>query len=93
MIVDDDPAPRRIHNMLSADRQIEIVRECSNGKTREAVQLLSPDLVFLDVEMPGIDGFSVLEALAPERIPAIILLRRMTSTRSEHSKYMRWTIC
>src|SRR4029077_6779774 len=40
----------------------------------EAIQLHSPDLVFLDVEMPGIDGFGVLEALPPDRIPTVIFV-------------------
>src|SRR6266576_2763237 len=76
LIVDDESLAReRLHDMLSTDPQIQIIAECGNGQEAiDAIQLHSPDLVFLDVEMPGIDGFGVLEALPPERIPTIIFV-------------------
>ena len=76
LIVDDESLAReRIRDMLAGHPQIEILAECANGRDAiEAIQSLSPDLVFLDVEMPGIDGFGVLEALQPERIPTIIFV-------------------
>src|SRR5436190_19256622 len=76
LIVDDESLAReRLHDILASDSQIQIIAECSNGKEAiEAIQLHSPDLVFLDVEMPGIDGFGVLEALPPDRIPTIIFV-------------------
>jgi len=76
LIVDDESLAReRIRNMLASDPQIEIISECGNGQDAiEAIQLHSPDLVFLDVEMPGIDGFSVLDALPRERIPTIVFV-------------------
>ena len=76
VIVDDESLAReRISNMLAADPLIEIIAECANGQDAiEAIQLHSPDLVFLDVEMPGVDGFAVLEALSPGRIPTIIFV-------------------
>ena len=76
LIVDDESLAReRLRNMLATDPAIQIIGECSNGQDAiEAIQALSPDLVFLDVEMPGIDGFGVLEALPAERIPTIIFV-------------------
>jgi len=76
LIVDDESLAReRIRDMLASDPAIEIVSECANGdEAIEAIQRLSPDLVFLDVEMPGVDGFAVLDGLPPDRIPTIIFV-------------------
>jgi len=76
LVVDDESLAReRLCDMLAADPQIEIIAECANGQEAiEAIQLHSPDLVFLDVEMPGIDGFGVLDALPPESIPTTIFV-------------------
>src|ERR1051325_9349392 len=76
MIVDDEPLARKfIRRLLEGEDDAQIVGECRNGK--EAVHALSeksPDLVFLDVQMPEMDGFDVLEALGAERIPAVIFV-------------------
>src|SRR5437762_2534284 len=76
LIVDDESLAReRIRDMLACDPEIEIVAECANGEEAiAAIQQYSPHLVFLDVEMPGIDGFSVLEALPRELTPAIVFV-------------------
>jgi len=76
LVIDDESLAReRIRDMLACDPQIEIIAECANGKDAiEAIQLHAPDLIFLDVEMPGIDGFGVLEALPPEGMPTIIFV-------------------
>jgi len=76
LIADDESLAReRVRDMLASDPQIEIIAECLNGQEAiEAIQQYSPDLVFLDVEMPGIDGFAVLEALPPNQIPTIIFV-------------------
>lgn len=72
IIVDDEPPARELlKEYLGEVDEIEVVAERGNG--REAVQAINeeaPDLVFLDVQMPGLDGFDVLERL--ERIPTII---------------------
>lgn len=76
VIVDDEPIARRgIRQLLAGHEDVEIAGEARNGK--EAVRLLralAPDLVFLDVQMPEIDGFAVLRQIAPERLPAIIFV-------------------
>ncbi len=76
LIVDDEPLAReRIRDILETDPEIEILGECAGGEEAiEAIERQTPDLVFLDVEMPGKDGFAVLEELGPERIPAIIFV-------------------
>jgi len=76
LIVDDEPLARRgIRAHLKEERDVEVISECSNG--REAVRAIeseSPDLVFLDVQMPELDGFGVIEAINVERLPAIIFV-------------------
>ncbi|MBX2977977.1 MAG: response regulator transcription factor [Flavobacteriales bacterium] len=66
IIVDDEPAARaRIARLLAHDPGIEVLRECSNGtEALECIQKCRPDLLFLDVQMPGMDGFQVMEQLA-----------------------------
>ncbi|MEO8348854.1 MAG: LytTR family DNA-binding domain-containing protein, partial [Acidobacteriota bacterium] len=56
-------------------QELEVIGECGNGvEAAEAIRRLKPDLVFLDVQMPGLDGFGVLEALSPDEIPAIVFV-------------------
>ncbi len=76
LIVDDEPLARRgVSLRLSRFPDIEIVGECSDGKHAvESILELSPDLVFLDIQMPGMDGFDVLAALSAEILPAVIFL-------------------
>ncbi|HXG94601.1 MAG TPA: LytTR family DNA-binding domain-containing protein [Blastocatellia bacterium] len=76
LIVDDEPLAReRLRDMLKGDSQIEVIAECANGHDAiETILKHMPDLVFLDVEMPGMDGFAVLEAIDPDNLPAIIFV-------------------
>lgn len=74
LIVDDEPAARRgIRLLAEADPSVAVVGECADGEeaVRE-IQRLQPDLVFLDIQMPGLDGFQVLERLTLPRLPYII---------------------
>jgi two-component system LytT family response regulator len=76
LIVDDERlARRRVREMLQSDRDIEVVGEPANGPDAVmAVRESNPDLMFLDVQMPGMDGFEVLNALRDERIPMIVFI-------------------
>jgi two-component system, LytTR family, response regulator len=75
LIVDDEPVARRgLRNKLKDAADIEIIGEAGNG--RDAVETIiqkRPDLVFLDVQMPLLDGFRVLENLDPESLPPAIV--------------------
>ncbi|HZT04800.1 MAG TPA: LytTR family DNA-binding domain-containing protein [Steroidobacteraceae bacterium] len=76
IIVDDEPLAReRLRRLLAADAEIEVVRECRNGG--EAITTLrqtSVDLVLLDIEMPGINGFAVIREIGAEQMPAVIFV-------------------
>jgi two-component system LytT family response regulator len=76
LIVDDEPLSRRkIREFLKEDREIEIVGECGNGpEAVSAVREVTPDLLFLDVQMPGMNGFTVLEELREQRLPFVIFV-------------------
>lgn len=74
LIVDDEPLAREyVRNLLKSDREIKIVGECGDGLS--ALRFIAenrPDLVFLDVQMPEMDGFALLKKLGAARLPAII---------------------
>ncbi len=76
LIVDDEPLARRnLRLLLEKDPQIEILDECRNGREAvKAINALSPDLIFLDIQMPEMDGFDVLERVGAEHIQAIIFV-------------------
>jgi two-component system LytT family response regulator len=76
LIVDDEPPARELIAMLLRDEpDVEVVGECANGRSAvAAIERFSPDLVFLDVQMPGLDGFGVLAKLPPERWPLVVFV-------------------
>jgi two-component system, LytTR family, response regulator len=75
LIVDDEPLARRGVAIRLAEFDVEIVGECGDGNDAfEKILQLSPDVVFLDVQMPGMDGFEVLRNLPQESLPTIIFL-------------------
>jgi two-component system LytT family response regulator len=76
LIADDEPLAReRLRKLLSAEPQIDLIGECSNGREAvEAIRKESPDLVFLDVQMPELDGFGVLQELEKSERPAVIFV-------------------
>jgi two-component system LytT family response regulator len=76
LIVDDEPLARRgVVLRLRRFRDVEVVGECADGASAvRKIGELSPDLVFLDVQMPGMGGFDVLRALPRESLPAVIFL-------------------
>ena len=76
LVVDDEPPARHgLTRMLAAHRDITVVGESRNGSEAvRAIRAVRPDLVFLDVEMPGLDGFGVLRALAPGPLPLVVFV-------------------
>jgi len=76
LIVDDMPLAReRIRMILGADPEIEIIGECADGdEAVEAIKNLKPEFVFLDVQMPGLDGFSVVEKIGVEKMPVVVFV-------------------
>ena len=76
LVVDDEPLAREmIREMLEDDSEVEIVGECANGREAiEAIRSSAPDLVFLDIQMPELGGFEVLESLEPKATPYVIFV-------------------
>jgi len=76
LIVDDEPLARhRLRRMLRQYPGIEVVGECADGMAAlRAVQECSPDLLLLDIQMPGLDGFGVVEGLVPDSLPIIVFV-------------------
>ena len=76
LVVDDEPIARRgVRRELGRDAEVEIVGECANG--RDAVAFIreqAPDLVFLDLQMPELDGFGVVEQVGVERMPPVVFV-------------------
>lgn len=76
LIVDDEPRARTtLRVQLEPQPDFEVVAEAANG--REAIDMIrehAPDLVFLDIKMPGISGFDVLRALDPEELPFVVFV-------------------
>jgi two-component system LytT family response regulator len=76
LIADDEPlARKRIKSLLADVPDAEVVAECANGReTVEAIRLHAPDVVFLDIQMPELDGFGVVQHAGQVPIPAIIFV-------------------
>jgi two-component system, LytTR family, response regulator len=76
IIVDDEPPARRnLRALLKAVPDVELVKECGNGRDAvTSIRALKPELVFLDVQMPEMDGFEVLEHLTDQPLPIIIFV-------------------
>ena len=76
LIADDEPAARRgVRQLLSAFPEFEVAGECRNGaEVLATLDTSPPDVVFLDIQMPGIDGFEVIKRRTVERMPAVVFL-------------------
>ncbi len=83
MIIDDEPLSRRgVRARLRKMPDVQIVGECGDGTSGvEGILKLEPDLIFLDVQMPGMDGFGVLRALPTEHLLSVIFL----TAQEEHA--------
>jgi two-component system, LytTR family, response regulator len=76
LLVDDEALSRRgLELRLRVANDIDIVGQCSNGREAlEAIRQQRPDLVFLDIQMPGLSGFDVLAELQPHELPLIVFV-------------------
>jgi two-component system, LytTR family, response regulator len=76
LIADDEPAARRgVRQLLAAFPEFEVVGECRNGaEALAALSASAADVIFLDIQMPGIDGFEVIRRRTPERMPEVVFL-------------------
>ena len=76
LIIDDEALARqRLATLLRDHAQVEVVGQCADGKTAvETIEALKPDFVFLDVQMPELDGFEVVETLGTAQMPLFIFV-------------------
>ena len=76
LIADDEPAARRgVRQLLAAFPEFVVAGECRNGaEVLAALETSTPDVLFLDIQMPGIDGFEVIRRRTVERMPAVVFL-------------------
>lgn len=76
LLVDDEPlARKRIRSLLEKRSDVEIIGECRDGiEAIKAIQELEPDLVFLDIQMPEIDGFEVIEKVGVDQMPQVVFV-------------------
>jgi two-component system LytT family response regulator len=76
LIVDDEALARTaLLRLLKRERDVNVIGQCSDGESAvQAIRQMQPDLVFLDVQMPEMDGFQVVEAIGAEQMPATIFV-------------------
>lgn len=76
LIADDEPAARKgVRQLLGSYADFVVAGECRDGaEVLAALDYVKPDLVFLDIQMPGIDGFEVIRRRTPERMPLVVFL-------------------
>jgi two-component system LytT family response regulator len=76
IVVDDEPLGReRVSMFVSARHDIRLLAECADGHTAiHTIRALKPDIVFLDVQMPGMDGLEVVRMIGPDHMPATIFI-------------------
>ena len=76
LIADDEPAARRgVRQLLASFHSFEVVGECRDGaEVLASLDALHPDVVFLDIQMPGLSGFDVIRRRTPDHMPAVVFL-------------------
>ena len=68
-------ARERILGLLAQEQDVEVVGQCADGvQAVSAIQQLSPELVFLDVQMPAVDGFGVIKQVGPDKMPMVVFV-------------------
>jgi len=84
LVVDDEPLSReRVRSLLAGRENVDVIGECANGLDAvTAIEAYAPELVFLDVEMPELDGLAVVEAIDPERCPQVVFV-------TAHDQYLQ----
>jgi len=83
-VVDDEPPGReRVRSLLEGRENVDVIGECENGiDAVRAIETHTPDLVFMDVEMPELNGLAVVEAIDPDRCPQVVFV-------TAHDKYLQ----
>jgi two-component system LytT family response regulator len=75
VVVDDEPLARQaVAALLAADGEVALAGEASGADAVDLVARARPDILFLDIQMPGLDGFGVLERLGPDAMPAVVFV-------------------
>ena len=76
VVVDDEPlARKRLDKLLQEDEEIEVLKFCANGQEAiNAIENENPDLLFLDIQMPEINGFEVLQNIEQDKVPLVIFV-------------------
>jgi two-component system LytT family response regulator len=76
LIIDDElPARKKLALLMREETDIEIVGQCSNGlEAIAAIEEQHPDVIFLDIQMPGLNGFEMLEALGTDSVPCVVFV-------------------
>ena len=84
LVVDDESLSReRVRSLLAKSEKVEVIGECANGlEAISAIEAHSPELVFLDVEMPELNGLAVVEAIDPDRCPQVVFV-------TAHDQYLQ----
>lgn len=73
LVVDDEPLAREnLRVLLAADPEVEVVGECAGAEAVAMIARHRPDILFLDVQMPEMDGFALLDLVGPEAVPAVV---------------------
>jgi len=76
LVADDEPLARdRLKTLIAREDWLDLVAECRDGaETIASIARLQPDLVFLDVQMPGATGFEVIDAIGPSKMPLVVFV-------------------
>jgi len=75
LIVDDEPLAREtLRLLLARDAEVTVAGECSGVEAAEVVRRQRPDILFLDVQMPEVDGFDVLQQIGPDAVPSVVFV-------------------